>query len=183
MLARTAEKLPNHEWLGTKKGDVYEWITFRDGLEIAKNLSLGIKALDLAPQVEAEGKQWRFCGIQAKNRWEWICTEVANFHQGVTSVALYDTLGADATRFIIDQTKLATVSMSNDQIEKICKLKQEDAASDNVLMGSLKNLIAFTDISDSEKKAADEAGIALYTFDQVIAKGKGVADPSYYECT
>jgi len=62
--------------------------------------------------------------------------------------------------------------MSNDLIAKTCALKNEDAKSDNVLMGSLKNLIAFDEVSEDDKKVAAEAGITLYTYDQLIAKGK-----------
>lgn len=61
--------------------------------EIRKALSVGIMAFDLAPEIEAEGKKWRFLGIQSKNREEWNLTNWANMHQCITTVALYDTLG------------------------------------------------------------------------------------------
>jgi hypothetical protein len=37
-------------------------------------------AFDLAPEIEAEGKKWRFLGIQSKNREEWNLTNWANMH-------------------------------------------------------------------------------------------------------
>jgi len=98
----TAERIPDHPWWGTKVGDGYTWKSWKESQQLAKDLSLGMKAFDLASTVEAEGKEWKFCGIQSKNRWEWTCAEMANIHQGITSIALYDTLGAEAMKFIID---------------------------------------------------------------------------------
>jgi long-subunit acyl-CoA synthetase (AMP-forming) len=42
---------------------------------------------------------------------------------GVTTVALYDTLGADAARYVIDQTELTTIVCSDDLVAKILALK------------------------------------------------------------
>ena len=41
-------------------------------------------------------------GIQSKNRKEWCLTNLGNMRQKITSVALYDTLGKDAMRYIIN---------------------------------------------------------------------------------
>lgn len=47
-------------------------------------------------------------------------------HQDICTVALYDTLGADATRYILDQTELSTIFISDDFIGKLAKMKIED---------------------------------------------------------
>ena len=102
---RNYERIPNNEWLGTRVGDKYEWMTWKDSLDYAQTLSYGIKKLDLCPENEGEGdKTLRFLGIQAKNRKEWVLTHTANIYQTVTTVAFFDTLGPEANRFIIDQT-------------------------------------------------------------------------------
>ena len=59
--------------------------------------------LDLCPPMEVDGKQWRFLGLKAKSRKEWALMHAANFHCGVTTSALYDTLGPDGTKFIINE--------------------------------------------------------------------------------
>jgi len=57
--------------------------------------------LDLMPEIDdGSGKMWRFVGIQSKNRAEWLLTQMALMHQKGTSVALYDTLGEEAMKFI-----------------------------------------------------------------------------------
>lgn len=65
-------------------------------------------------------------GIQSKNRKEWCLLNLGNMRQRITSVALYDTLGVEAMRFIINQTEMTTVALSNDLIDKLCKLKIDD---------------------------------------------------------
>jgi len=62
--------------------------------------------------------------------------------------------------------------MSNDFIAKTCAMKLEDDKSEIKMMGTLKNLIAYEELSDDDKKVAAEAGITLYSYDQLIAKGK-----------
>ena len=68
---------------------------------------------------------------------------MAGYHQLITSVALYDTLGPDATKYILDQTELITMAVSNDYIEKLSKMKMEDGKSDSPKMFRLKNLISW----------------------------------------
>lgn len=82
--------------------------------------------LDLLPEVDAEGKKWRFLGLKSKNRQEWLWFHTANYHCGTTSIALYDTLGPDATNYIINQTQMATIATSKDLVKGVLKLKADD---------------------------------------------------------
>jgi long-chain acyl-CoA synthetase len=94
-LRRNCEKIPNSDFLGTRKGDIYEWATYKDVQDMAENLSYGFMELGLSPDCNFDGdsKIWRFIGIQSKNRQEWVITNLANMHNKITTVALYDTLG------------------------------------------------------------------------------------------
>ena len=76
----TKERIPNHDWLGTRVGDEYKWITWRDGIHMSEMLSYGITKLDLASQLEAEDTSWKFMGIMAGNRYEWHITHCAGMH-------------------------------------------------------------------------------------------------------
>lgn len=79
-MARNLERIPNKPWLGTRVGDKYEWITWKEAMDLSQNLSYGMMELGLAPEVEGEGKTWRFMGIQSKNRKEWVLTHAADIH-------------------------------------------------------------------------------------------------------
>lgn len=173
-LAYWAEKNPNGEFLGTRVGNKYEWLTFREVQDIAKNLGKGVVEFGMVPgMTDDDGKAWKFMGIMAKNRKEWCLLNHAGMYHGVTTVAFYDTLSQDATAFIVNQTELTTIACSSDMIKKLSKFKTDDAATDEKNMRHLQNLIVFeSDISDEDKKAAEEAGLTLYTFEQVIFKGR-----------
>lgn len=77
-------------------------MSFREARETAINLAHGVEAFGLAPATDVEGVSWKFMGIQSKNRKEWCLMNLGNMRQKITSVALYDTLGKDAMRFIIN---------------------------------------------------------------------------------
>lgn len=66
--------------MGTRVGDIYEWLTFKEVSDIAENLSYGLKALEMVPEVTHDGKTWKFLGIQSKNRKEWVLLHLANMH-------------------------------------------------------------------------------------------------------
>lgn len=126
---RNVERIPNNQMLGTKKGVAYEWSTWQQVNDKAIALSHGINALNLAPDIEAEGTTYRFIGIQSKNRAEWVEFHIANLHQSVTSVAFFDTLGPDAQKFIINQTEMTTMVVSIDYLTGLATLKKSDSES------------------------------------------------------
>ena len=119
-------KLPNLRFLGTRNGDQYDWMSFKEVQRQVRNFAAGAMKLDLVPTVEAEGKTWRFMGMQSKNRKEWNIIHLANMHLSATSVPLYDTLSQDAIKFVTNQTELSTYCCSNDLILKMAQLKIED---------------------------------------------------------
>ena len=69
-------------------------------MEIAENFGTGLKKLDMVNELEADGRKWSFYGIQSKNNKEWVLSNMAGMFQGMTSVALFDTLGENAIKFI-----------------------------------------------------------------------------------
>ena len=165
----TKERIPNNNWLGTRVGDHYEWITWRDGVEMAEHLSYGIEKLGLASTLEAEDKQWKFMGILAGNRYEWSITHCAGMHQKITSVPLYETLGQDAMKFVINQTKLTCISCSAVNAKKLLILKDEDTTGKTQ---SLKNLILFeNEITDELKTLNEKVGLNMHIFKDVVELG------------
>lgn len=111
---RLVRTMPKHPWLGTRVGDAYQWETLAEVAEKAEALSYAIMKHNLCPEITAEGRQWRFLGIQSKNRKEWVHANIANYHQRITTVALYDTLGLDAIRYVLNQTELISMVCENE---------------------------------------------------------------------
>ena len=144
----------------------YVWKTYGEIDEISSNLARGIKHLDLAPDVDGEGKKWRFLGLWAKNRWEWQTTLLAAIHYNITSVGFYDAMGSEALDFIFNQTEMSTIFVASYLIPKIIALKKEGKAA------FIQNLVAYDEISSEITTQAGEVDITLYTFDQVIQEGE-----------
>jgi long-subunit acyl-CoA synthetase (AMP-forming) len=71
--------------------NVIESFTYRQCFERAELLGKSILGLKLEFTESTQGM--RFIGIYAKNRMEWLLTDLACTLFGVTSVPLYDTLG------------------------------------------------------------------------------------------
>ena len=62
-LQMQAKDIPGNPFLGTRVGDSYAWMSFKEAADYAEGLSYGLIALDLVPAVQAEDKEWRFLGI------------------------------------------------------------------------------------------------------------------------
>ena len=86
----------NEPFLGTRikdeqgKAGPYQWQTYAEINTIAEDLARSLKIQDLCPDIDENGKTFRFCGIWAKNRWEWHTTLLACMHYKITTVGFYD---------------------------------------------------------------------------------------------
>jgi long-chain acyl-CoA synthetase len=67
-------------------------------------------------------------GIYSKNREEWVLTDIANMKNSVVTIAFYDTLGHASVEFVINQTKLTSISCSSNYLPGLLKLKKEGKA-------------------------------------------------------
>lgn len=62
-LMKNYKSIPDHQCLGTLVNGKYVWKSFKDSVDDARYFGSGCQALGLIPEVEAEGKTWRFMGI------------------------------------------------------------------------------------------------------------------------
>ena len=125
----TAKKFGSHNFLGrrddTKEGRPYVWMTWSEADTFTVDMARGIKALNLMPEIQAEGSTWKFMGVYAKNRPEWVLTDLAAASIGGTVIAFYDTLGPQAVEFVINQTELTTITCAGGYLEKLILLKSQ----------------------------------------------------------
>lgn len=78
---------------------------------------------------------------------------MGSYLSGGTTIALYDTLGPDAAKFVCQQTELSTICCSKDLIAALIKLKADDPEGK---MAALANIVSFeTDFAGADKTAAD----------------------------
>jgi long-subunit acyl-CoA synthetase (AMP-forming) len=93
---------PEADFLGTRTKSLvdgkltygeYEWMSFAKTQEVTQSLARGLHHMGLANDCEGDGKSWKFVGIWARNRWEWMATYMANMHFNYTSVGFFDSMG------------------------------------------------------------------------------------------
>lgn len=91
-------------------------------------------------------------------------TELASYKHGFIIVALYDTLGAEAMEYIINQTEMEYIVLSADKIDNIINLKDK--------IPTMKSIVIMDSTVDpSKRKAAEETGLAVHTFEEIEQLG------------
>ncbi|KAJ0003902.1 hypothetical protein NQD34_010116 [Periophthalmus magnuspinnatus] len=81
----------------------YKWLSYREVNARAEHLGSGLLHQGCQPNPN------QFIGVFAQNRPEWFISEMACYTYSMVVVPLYDTLGADAIRFIINTAEISTV--------------------------------------------------------------------------
>lgn len=175
---------PHRPMLGSRtrklneKGEVefgmYEWKTFSQVSSTVDCLVSFLYDRKLCPKVKFEEGEFRFISIYAKNREEWILTDLACMNAAITSVTLYDTLGKDSIEYILDQTMIKTVVCEADKVKNIIALKKERKIS------NVTHVIYFDDVKKVEidEIEASTLGLSLIKFSVAIEEGRKIKDVS-----
>ncbi|XP_048399232.1 long-chain-fatty-acid--CoA ligase 6-like isoform X4 [Stegostoma tigrinum] len=88
----------------------YQWLSYKEVATRAENLGSGLL------QKNCRSSPDQFIGVFAQNRPEWIIAELACYTYSMVIVPLYDTLGPEAIRYIINTAEISTVIC--DKVEK-----------------------------------------------------------------
>lgn len=97
----------------------------------------------------------RFAGIYAKNRMEWLITDLACTIFGVTSIPLYDTLGIENLSYVLNQTEMTTLFLSAETLKVLLGLKE---------FGNMKNLIVYDKLDLDTVTKANKMGFKVIDF-------------------
>ena len=116
--------------------DYFSFMTCKDVEERIKNLGSGLINLGYVPTTsEYQDFNLKLLAIYGKNSVEWYLVDIACAWYGLTSVPIYDTLGAQATKYMFDQTNVTTLVLTADHVKGIL----ENVVSNGV--GKLKHLV------------------------------------------
>jgi long-chain acyl-CoA synthetase len=159
-----------------KKWGPYKYMTYSQVRETKNDFAAGLvsvvdKHSGLSPSTQYVPATY------APNCSNWIITDLACISQGLPSVCLYDTLGAESSEYILNLVESPVVVASLNNIPKIFQLKPK--------LPHLKVVICISDIEQggpgtpgvATKKDilanwANDIGLALYEFSEVISIGK-----------
>ncbi|CAO3642986.1 unnamed protein product [Cunninghamella echinulata] len=156
----------DNPFLGTRRienGEVkeYVWESHRQVRARIENFGKGLLKLGLTRQ--------KALGFYAINRAEWTIGEQASYRQAFIIVALYDTLGAEAIEYIVNQTEMGYIIATADKLKNITKLKSR--------LPTIQHVIIMDDTIDStDKENAENVGLQVHTFKQVEKLGEEVQE-------
>ena len=92
-------------------------------------------------------------------------TELAAMRQDVTIVPFYDSLGAQALVFVLNQTNVTTMCLEKTNFDLLLKIKDQAP--------NLKNIVIFdADLPEEKKKKAEDLGLKVYQFYDVVKAGQ-----------
>ena len=141
----------------------YEWQTYADVHVMYEEIAKGCKALQLLESIEGvteDNHAWSFCGIWAKNRWEWHTTMLSAMVCKSTVIGFYDSMGEAAVDYCLKQTKLETMFVSAPYLKKILGMREQGYCT------YIKNIVMFDSNADTpanKQRAESEFGIRVFT--------------------
>jgi long-chain acyl-CoA synthetase len=121
-------------------------------------LLVGLFSLGFSPEVIADGVKYRFLGIIGKNREEWAVADFACMRSNVTIVPFFESLGAEAIAFVLNQTELSTICCEKKSFATLLKLKKDGK------IAGVKNLVCFDPVDETMAKSAAEVDLKSYNF-------------------
>lgn len=134
--------------------------------EQVRGYGAGLASLGLKPQDAV--------AIYSPNRAEWTIANLGNFSQGYRTVALYDTLGADAAQFIIGHAECKAIVLSKDKLKKTLQIIKGNEQVKVIIQFDVndysKNVEEILDAADVAAAAAQ--GVQLLSFSELVKKGK-----------
>ncbi|KAH8907204.1 long-chain fatty acid CoA ligase-like protein [Coniochaeta sp. PMI_546] len=159
----------------------YVWITYAEVAERRKNLGAGIVELHESNGIRT-GKYG--VGLWSQNRAEWQISELALLSQSLWPVSLYETLGPEASEYILNHGELTCVLASLPHIPTLLKMAPR--------VPTLKLIISMDPLDAGEQeghskrdllnKAAADVGIKIFSMEEVEAiglrSGRGMRPPT-----
>ncbi|KAJ9665417.1 medium-chain fatty acid-CoA ligase faa2 [Coniosporium apollinis] len=174
---QSAKRVPTNRCLGhrpydpvTKTFGQYVWQDYQTVQRRRANFGVGL--VQLHKEAGVTEKTYGV-GLYCNNKPEWQITDLACMSQGLYSVSIYDTLGPEATEYIINHANLACVATSLNHIPSLLKLKPR--------LPSLKLIISLDPLSEGEQPGysksellnslASDLGVKIYSIEDVETLG------------
>ncbi|KAG6039371.1 hypothetical protein E4U41_002761 [Claviceps citrina] len=170
----SARKRPNKKCLGSRKwnaatqawGDSFEWITYGQVAERRNNFGAGL--VEIHKRINYPLEKYGV-GVWSQNRPEWQIADLGASSQALFTVSLYETLGPDATEYIINHAELPSVVCSLSHVPKLIKLASR--------IPTLKIIVSMDPLSSGElpgqskadvlNELAAQHGIKVYSMSEV----------------
>lgn len=150
----------------------YKWFTYNEIKDRATNFGSGlINELNLRPNND------QLVGMYAKNMVEWVVSEKALIFYNMCIVPMYNTLGDQAMRFIVNQCQLETMIIEGG---KSLGEFERDVLKFDECKGIVKNVVLI-ERSEGDQAVVDRVsstyGIKIYNFTDLEDSGANNQQP------
>ncbi|KID77311.1 Long chain acyl-CoA synthetase 7, peroxisomal [Metarhizium brunneum] len=170
----SAQRVPNNNCMGVRKwfpetqswDNKYSWVSYSNVAERRKNFGAGL--VELHHRINHPQDKYGI-GLWCQNRPEWQITDLACMSQGLFAVSIYETLGPDATEYIINHAELACVVCSLPHIPTLLRLAPR--------LPHLKLIISLDQLENGEMEGyskrdalsviASDLGIQIFSMSEV----------------
>ncbi|KAJ1546352.1 Long chain acyl-CoA synthetase 7 peroxisomal, partial [Cladochytrium tenue] len=159
----------------------YTWMTRGEVAARRTHFSRGLATVmrdRLGVDLYASAESVFHLALYAANRPEWLLAELAAHLHAVPTVALYDTLGADATEFILNHAEVQCVVASLDKLPRLLDVAPRCPRLKVVVIMDGPNDPAAAERADAAdpfvvlRAWAAEKGLAVVSFAEVEALGR-----------
>ncbi|KAM9618429.1 long-chain-fatty-acid--CoA ligase 5 isoform 1-T2 [Trichechus inunguis] len=141
----------NGPCLGYRKpNQPYRWLSYKQVSDRAEYLGSYLLHKGYKPPPD------QFVGIFSQNRPEWIISELACYTYSMVAVPLYDTLGAEAVIYIVNNADIATVICDTPQKASVLLENMEKG-----LTPGLKIIIVMDPFEDDLKQRGEKTGVEI----------------------
>ncbi|EER40492.1 AMP-binding enzyme [Histoplasma capsulatum H143] len=160
----------------TKTWGPYQWMDYQTVQK--RRAALGVGLVELHSRIGVQGAQYGV-GLWCQNRPEWQITDLACMSQSLYTVSMYETLGVEGTKYIIDNAELRCVVTSLPHVSTLIELKRD--------LPLLKLIVCMDPLDAGEQLGhskrdilaplAAAAGLEIYTLSEVEELGASLNRP------
>lgn len=160
-LARGLRESNNGPCLGARTGPSrgYEWKSYQEIIDSVQQFGSGLVHMGITACNETK------VGIYATNRPQWTIADFGCQAYSMCPVPLYDTLGLQAIKFIIQQCDIEVVVCDTEaRVKILIELKPD--------LPKLRLVVFIESVSQKLRESADDAGLDMIDFEQLLRQGK-----------
>eukprot|EP00887_Chlorella_sp_A99_P003085 scaffold9.g3085.t1 len=164
MFQASVEQFGDRPCLGKRTGDgPYTWLTYKETAEHAAAIGSALVAVGVGPHARA--------GVYGANSPEWMIAMQACNRQTVYCVPLYDSLGENAIKYIINHSEASIVFTQTEKFATLAKALP-------VVKDLVKTVVYWGPGDAAAAQAAKDLGIAVYSFDEFLELGRSKPAPA-----
>lgn len=151
---------------GIKGVGPYKWMSYKQASAECVALGAGLTTLGL--------KTGDAVGICSANRPEWTMSALANYSQAIITVALYDTLGAEAVEYILNHAEIRVAFCSSAKIKQILSVADKCPNLKYIIQYDVHPVFGHaTDaIAEGDRKVALEKRVELVGYSELLERGR-----------